>query len=166
MEEWRDIAGYEGRYKISNQGRLMGFGRENGKILTTTIRSGYKVKNLYKDWHFKGFKIHRLVAQAFIPNPDNKPMINHINGIKTDNRADNLQWCTASENRKHADSTGLRIAPFGTEHFRCKLTPEDVLYIRANYVPRKNGYASLARQFSMGATTIKHIVLRKLWKHI
>lgn len=111
QESWRDIAGYEGKYQVSNLGnvRALDFHRE-GKIETLRqkkCKDGYYQVALSKDCKAKYFRVHRLVAQAFISNPENKPLINHINGIKTDNMAENLEWCTLLENKHHAIATGL-----------------------------------------------------------
>ena len=114
MEEiWKDIEGYEGLYKVSNLGRIYssyGQNKETCKlpILRGSISShGYRIVGLTKNKHVKSFFIHRLVAKAFIPNPENKPDINHIDGNKENNNINNLEWCTKSENTKHAHVTGL-----------------------------------------------------------
>ena len=118
-EEWRDIPGFEGRYQVSNLGRVKSLPREvsnyTGKLLV-------KEKILKQRHDFKGYMridlkdntgkhrylgVHRLVALAFIPNPDNKPQINHIDGNKENNMLNNLEWVNNSENQLHAYRTGL-----------------------------------------------------------
>lgn len=105
-EKWKTIKGYRGLYKVSNRGRVL-------YIKTNTIkhsylnRQGYHQITLFKNGVKKSFKLHRLVAQAFIPNPLNKPFINHIDGDKDNNRVCNLEWVTSAENNRHAIEHGL-----------------------------------------------------------
>lgn len=111
MEIWRDIKGYEGLYQISNEGRVKSLPREwkcarnesgnrhhNEIIMSPQLRLNYYRVRLVKDGVGKNKSIHRLVAEAFIDNPDNKPVIDHINGNSIDNRVENLRWCTQEEN--------------------------------------------------------------------
>lgn len=104
MEEWKDVGdNYE--YEVSNTGRVRRKGSSIDKA--SRDRKGYPVVNLYRDGNGSTKSIHRLVAQAFVPNPDNKPDVNHKDGDKHNNSVDNLEWVTKSENMKHAYQTGL-----------------------------------------------------------
>lgn len=110
MEEiWKPINGYEGLYEVSNMGRVKslpktveqyyGYKITNERMLKQSPdRKGYMMAWLYKNKKRKTMKVYRLVANAFIPNPESKPQIDHINAINTDNRACNLRWCTGKEN--------------------------------------------------------------------
>ena len=119
MEEiWKDIEGYEGLYQVSNFGRVKSLDRvvfskrwgglymhiKEFIMLPQKTQTGYLRLELYKEGKSKKHKVHRLVAQAFIPNPENKPQVDHINGLKTDNRAENLRWSTAEENRANPNT--------------------------------------------------------------
>jgi len=103
VEIWKDIEGFEGRYQISNYGNVKSIIRKKHRILSPSIKhNGYLGVNLYdenkKMWNKQ---IHRLVAIAFIPNPDNLPQVNHIDENKENNHADNLEWCTQNQNIHH-----------------------------------------------------------------
>lgn len=112
-EQWRTINGYEGYYEISSLGRvrsvsrviLLGNNRKQnlkGRILKTRVNDrGYVYVGLSKEGKRKSLRVHRLVAEAFLKNPFNKPQINHINEIKTDNTVSNLEWVTQEENMNH-----------------------------------------------------------------
>ena len=113
-EEWKDIQGYEGIYQISNLGRVKSLKRKNNrcrsdKILKQYIgKTGYMQLRLCKGHETKLWKVHVLIAKAFIDNPDNLPIINHIDADKTNNDISNLEWCSYSQNNKHAYDNGLR----------------------------------------------------------
>ena len=119
-EIWRDIKGYEGMYMVSNHGRVRSIDRIScgarfkGRVLKqTVIGRGYKTGDgylrvsLHYGKRLKGFLVHRLVAEAFIDNTDNKPFVNHKDGNKKNNSAGNLEWCTAKENTRHANKNNL-----------------------------------------------------------
>lgn len=116
-EIWKDIEGFPG-YQVSSEGRIRSFwnnahniANEPNIITGVKDKDGYIRVHLHVDTKSKIVRLHRLIAKAFIPNPDNKPQVNHINGIKDDNRVKNLEWCTLSENRQHAYDTGLQNPP-------------------------------------------------------
>ena len=106
MREWKDIPNYEGIYQVSNDGLIMNL-QTNTLKQPSLNEKGYLRICLNKKCKSKTFKVHRLVAKAFLPNPSNLPEINHINGDKTDNRVENLEWCNHYQNMKHAWENGL-----------------------------------------------------------
>jgi|AntAceMinimDraft_18_1070375.scaffolds.fasta_scaffold92334_2 hypothetical protein len=124
MEEWKDVKGYEGYYEVSNLGRVRSLDRvidlvnpltggeikRKGKLLKQRELFGYMLVNLCVHDRRKNTRVHRMVTEAFLDNPDNKPYVNHKNGIKSDNRLYNLEWVTGSENNIHAFKTGLATA--------------------------------------------------------
>ena len=100
-EIWKEIQGYENRYAVSNRGRVMNL--MSGKVLKNRINGhGYENVLLCKNGKHKNYKVHRLVAQAFIPNKLNLPEVNHIDECKTNNNVNNLEWVTASQNQRHS----------------------------------------------------------------
>ena len=115
MEEWRPIKDYEGLYEVSNMGRVKnlnykGSGKE--KILKNIKRrKGYLMVILTKNGKRRGFLVHRLVAEAFIPNPNNLPEVNHIDRDRANNHVDNLEWVTHSDNMKHSYKLGINCEP-------------------------------------------------------
>lgn len=117
-ETWRPVLGYEGEYEVSNRGRVRSLDRNinyrngqsrrvKGKILTHTLNRGYPSVTLWRNQSQVCKKIHRLVSEAFIENPSNKTQVNHKDGNKTNNYAENLEWVTPKENQRHAFKTGL-----------------------------------------------------------
>lgn len=109
--------------------------------------------------------VHRLIAEAFIPNPDNKPHINHKNAIRTDNRVENLEWCTPLENVRHSLSLNIRKLPMGQNHRKAKLKDSDVLKIRELH-KLGMGSKSISFLYPVMQCSISNIISRKTWKHI
>lgn len=176
MEEWKDIAGFEGMYQVSNMGQVRSLDRVindrgrhlKGRVLAQSIgTSGY----LHVGPSINGKQppkyIHRLVAEAFIPNPDSRPHVNHIDGNKQNNHLSNLEWATAKENSQHAWVTGLANHS-GENHASSKLTEDDVRFIRKHYNPDITDFnlQALAEKFGVKKPTINKIVHRKAWKHV
>lgn len=170
MEIWKDVVGYEGLYKVSNLGNIKSFhSSQNRPAAERNVHpsnaKGYMRIGLYKNKQCKRKYVHRIVAEAFIPNPDNKPEVNHINGDKTNNKLDNLEWVTASENSYHAVGLGLKYGPKGEQHGASKLTEQNVLEAK---ILRAEGwmYSSLSRKYGVTEYAINAAINGKTWKHL
>lgn len=107
MEKWRSVVGFEGFYEVSDLGHVRHVKRPHRNLAPFRINSGYLIHSLQRKALKKYWLVHRIVALAFLPAVHGKLFVNHINGDKTDNRLDNLEWCTKSENMLHAFRTGL-----------------------------------------------------------
>lgn len=166
-EEWRDVIGYEGLYQVSNMGRVKSFCEVRPRILSPCPnKKGYYMVHLHKDGRKKNFGIHVLVANAFIPNPEKKPEVNHKNGDKTINAVWNLEWATSKENQQHAIRTGLQKP--GPRRKRVQLTIEQIREVRQICIPGDGycGIASFARKFGVSNGVISDIVHGKTYKNI
>lgn len=122
-ETWKEVKGTNGKYKVSSFGRVIGaYGRLLKPVLTP---KGYTRVKIWYGPIYKTRMVHRIVAEAFIPRPDRKNQINHIDGDKTNNRVDNLEWCTQSENMRHrVDVLGIRPESHHVAKVRCVETGE------------------------------------------
>lgn len=158
METWRDIAGYEGTYQISNFGRVKSFKRGERILKPKLHTGGYLCVILYSNGSGNGRFIHRLVAEAFIRNPQNKSTVNHLDGDKTNNHVSNLQWATQHENNQHAVLTGLIKS--GGDDKRASTTDEIARKILAEFIPYDAdcGLTALAKKYNLTPGTVFRIV--------
>lgn len=162
-EIWKDIDGYKGKYQISNLGRVKSLKCNRERILKfTTMHKGYHAVSFDNYKNRKTFRVHRLVAQAFIPNPKNKPQVNHIDGNKLNNSINNLEWVSPAENIKHASDNNLLKGIKGELNYNSKLTREDVIYIRNSNLPQ----IRLAEKFNVHRITISDVIHKRTWAHI
>jgi hypothetical protein len=177
-EIWLPVVGFEGFYAISNFGRAMavnrtinggrwGFEKRKEKLLAQSKapKLKYKYVILSKEGKTKTMKIHRMVAMAFIPNPDNKPHVNHKDLDKTNNHVDNLEWATTHENRQHAVSNGH--CNKGESVFTAVLNAEKVKELRYIYKRGICNILELCKIYNViSARTIRYAINKQSWKHI
>lgn len=177
-EIWVDIIDFEGYYQISNYGRVkslrrvihrnkMGILILPERILNPHIDvTGYKRLYLYKkDFKTREF-VHRIVALHFIENHNNKPQINHKNGIKTDNNIENLEWCTGKENVHHAFRIGLNKASIGEQKGTSKLKEIEVVIIKKLLKGNQHTQQEIANMYNVSRCAIKEIKFNRNWKHV
>jgi hypothetical protein len=160
----KDIKGYEGVYAITRDGRVWRYPKK-GLFLKLSNMRGYERAVLWDGKKRRDVSVHRLVAETFIENPRGVSEVNHKNGIKNDNRVENLEWCTSSENSKHAFAKGLRRGRGGVLCNFAKLSEEDVKEILRLL---KQGVLQkvIAEQFNVGASAISLIKTGQNWKHL
>lgn len=179
LEEWRDIAEFEGQYMISNYGRVLSKSRikvkptkwgdvpyrVKAKIMAQSKdRMGYPTVSLAIGKRTITKKIHRLIGMAFIHNPDNKPEINHLNCIKANSVLWNLEWCTHAENMKHAAENGAIPTRLGNKSSYNKLMEEDIPEIRKMIGVKS--YREIGEIYGVDQSTIYHIKTGRNWSHI
>lgn len=175
-EVWKPIKETDGAYMVSNNGRVKSNPkttfRSNGSKITSKGRiikqqfdnKGYlRIRIIYNDIRLT-YKAHRLVAQNFKPNPKNKSQVNHIDGCKSNNELNNLEWNTPKENIRHASKNGLRGYLKGEDKPQSKLKESDVRFIKDNR--GKISGRKLSEMFSVNRSTIINIYSNKIWKHI
>lgn len=161
----KDIKGFEGRYSITKDGKVWSMPRRGrtGKYLKQRVINGYKVVHLsIAKTNGKHRKVHRLVAEAFVPNPQNKAQVNHKDGNKLNNSVANLEWCTPKENVQHAIRKGIKPSLAGENNIKVKLTKEKVKMIREATNEPKN-YRMFADSFGVTYSSVYNIATSRTW---
>lgn len=183
MEIWKSIEGFEGRYEVSNYGRVRSLDHVVSKMHKTGVMYPHTIKGRIRKFGFSGGRkgrkyptviitkrplvkhcmIHRIVAIAFVPNPEGKLEVNHKDGDKLNNHYDNLEWCTRKENTQHA-STARLLWDNGI-HFNAKLNLKTVFKIKRE-LSKGIRQCEIARKYKIDPMTIQAISSGKSWKHI
>ena len=174
-ETWKDIEGFNGFYQVSNLGRVKSLGgwcgtakkKERIRTLSHTKDGYLKVRLMYKGKDIT-CRVHRLVAEAFIPNPKNLETVNHIDGNKENNVVNNLEWCDRIYQMEHAYKLKLKTSRLGSDNTNAKLTDEDIKYIKSVYkkYSREFNTVSLAKKFNVTNRVIGLIVNNKTYKNV
>ncbi len=161
-EEWRAVVGYEGIYEVSSLGRINSLKRKYtlGRIMGYITDGRYNRVSLSKESNTKKYLVHRLLAIAFIPNPLNKPCINHIDNNGLNNNLSNLEWCTNRENQQHSARQGRN--KFGEKNNKAKLKDKDIPIIRESKLTLKE----LGKIYNVHFSIIHDVKKRNTWKHI
>jgi hypothetical protein len=174
QEVWKPVVGYEGLYEVSSLGNVSSVCRVIEvnhsqrqktipyKILSPYTNHGYKMIDLHIK-NKKKYKVHRLVAAAFIPNPENKPFVNHINSIRTDNRVENLEWCTQKENMQHGVMYGNILSGEGGTN--AKLKNEQVLEIFKR-AQAGESHKNISKDYGIDRRTVCNISKKNTWKKL
>lgn len=164
-EQWKPIPGWEGLYEASDQGNIKSFRNGIERNLTLTSDNGYLRVGLCRKGFVKHLRVHRLVAESFLPNPENKPCINHKDGNKLNNHISNLEWCTHKENMRHAFKTGLKKSLRGSKCYFSKLNENKVSVIK---IMIYDGYSNrqIAKKMKVNRSTISRIRSNKAWIHV
>lgn len=171
-ERWRQAVGFSDRYYVSNMGRIFTTSAHGKKDNPTIMKPARSFDKRRGSWEYcktvldsRTVVVHRVVATTWVPNPENKPFVNHINGNKADNRAENLEWCTTSENLLHAYRTGLEKKQLGQKHHAAKMTNEQVRQFKWEWAhDRKMSRKQYAEKLGVSEATIKDIIRGRSWR--
>jgi hypothetical protein len=172
-EVWKPVSGTDLRYYVSNLGRILTTNYKNsGKaslMKPALDGSGYYRTMIKINGKYQTVKIHRVIAQEFIPNPLNKPCINHINAKRADNKIENLEWATFQENANHCASLGRQSVNWGEKCGTHKLKKWQVLSIRKeikSFSMLKEAYKTLSKKYFVSEVTIEDIHYKRTWKRL
>ena len=175
-EEWREIKGYEGYYEVSNIGNIRSIERyvnsknksiafKKAKSIKSSKRGDYISVKLSRENEEKTFSVHRLVALMFIPNPENKLEVNHIDGNKLNNFFSNLEWCTRSENEIHSYKNGLQSGRKGSKHHFTNLKEDDIIQM---FLDLNKGLTrkEISIKYGLSYSNTCKILKGRTWGHI
>lgn len=164
-ERWRWVDGYEGLYMVSDQGRVISapHGFKDGLFLRQKLSNkGYQMLSLYKDGKYTHISVHRLVAKAFIPNPQRKEQVNHKDGNKTNNTVQNLEWVTCQENIRHKFDVLHVDTGKGRPSKSRRFTDEQIRAIRAD----KRKPSVIALDYGVTRQCIRDVQRRRFYKEV
>lgn len=177
IEIWKKVDGYE--YEVSNLGSIRSLSRivlcrygkfrtHKGRLLkpSLTKSTGYLHVKLCKDGKEKAISLHRVIATTFLPGYDSMFDVNHKNGIKTDNRVENLEWMTRQQNIQHSYDNGLQVSLKGTDHGNAILNDLSIMVIRDACSTKRYSQRSIALYFKISQQTVSDIYHKKIWRHI
>jgi len=164
-EQWLDSVEYPELFSVSSFGRVWSK-RTSIFLVQGTLHNGYKVISTRiggREGVCVCMRVHRMVAKAFIANPENKPQVNHKDGVKGNNYTVNLEWSTGKENVRHAFDTGLATGSRGCDNYNSKLTEVQVKYILENCVPycKTNSYSKIADELGVHRTQVSRVFRRE-----
>lgn len=170
MKIWKRIPNYS-LYEASNEGEIKTFNWKNkgteAIMKPSKDGSGYLRTMLKRDDGVTHtIKVHRIIAQTFIDNPENKSEVNHINEVKDDNRIENLEWASKKENSDLWVKNGCKGKLIGEKIGTAKLTEKEVLEMRAKFIPKIYGRKKLAEEYKVSILTVKDIIQKRSWKHL
>ena len=174
IEVWSYIVGFWGFYEISTFGRVRRLQKRNGfgplqnprAVKPSTRHDGYQIVALYMPRALKQHScyVHRLVAEAFIERVNERYQVNHIDGNKSNNHVENLEWCTAKQNQQHASKTGLMNPPKGERSATAKLTEPQAKHIKYGYEGLTHN--DIAALYGVSRQCVQLIRSGKNWSHI
>lgn len=165
----KPVKDYEDFYLVSPDGRVFSLRNGSREICKKIAPNGYVTVRLFKHGKISQFYLHRLVAQHFLSDDASDLEVNHINGVKTDNRVENLEWCTHAENMKHAKKLGLMKGPpikLGESNQTSKLTESQVKQIRFLSIVQRTPQREIAKMFGVSKSLITPIVRGDIWRHV
>ncbi len=166
-EQWRDVVGYEGSYQVSDHGHVRrhpSSPRPSGSVspgraMKQRVTRGYSRVGLRRDGVQREFQVHRLVLVSFVGEPPSpSAQCNHEDGVKTNNRVGNLEWCSAGENIRHAVSTGLKLPLVGDKHPNTRVSDDQVREMRELYRTTPLTKTELGRRFGVGQQHASDII--------